>query len=483
MSENMQLASMLVGPRGASPQSISSRKEPVSQFSQSPEGPSVHNDADNVDRDSVPGRKQATAFDKVLSKRLERKPDETSELTDTPEPSDDAQINPEALTLAKLLASFKQPFADTTAEGVQVNAQQAKMPGVTAQSASTASATATLPTVTLTGEQSPKTETALYSPPADPLAREILAGQGRAASEKPAVPETAPAQKTTQASQAVDPAARQTVMQTLTGKPVPDPNADLNPKHTPNLNSDTEQVQNSAETKDVAKANPASLLTEGSVVQPHISEVSAAHSPAATFAQAHMQSKAEMPEAQAKPNFSMTETAEVFKIRASDPVTASRTVEQITQKLSLEQPVRADQQIRLTLTPQELGTIRITFREQNNEIVGLLEVQKPQTRKELEESMPQLLSSMQGQGVQVRRIEVVQWNAPQQQSRDSLFDTSDPSAEREFLHQRTGQPNDGSSNQRGFSRPDSFSTGSNPSSTDTAEIREWFTDKGLNLYI
>jgi flagellar hook-length control protein FliK len=185
-----------------------------------------------------------------------------------------------------------------------------------------------------------------------------------------------------------------------------------------------------------------------------------------------------------KAQASAVETLPADKLRAANAVTASRPIEQIAQKLAAEPAVRADQQIRLTLTPAELGTVRITFKEQEGEVVGLLEVQKPQTRKELEESLPQLMTAMQTQGVQVRRIEVVQWNAPQQGTRDSLSEDFNPSAEREFLQQRSGTSQEGSSNNRQFASSNGFSsTIAGAAALDTPDAQQWFSDKGLNLYI
>ncbi len=90
------------------------------------------------------------------------------------------------------------------------------------------------------------------------------------------------------------------------------------------------------------------------------------------------------------------------------------------------------QRIQLTLTPEHLGTIRITFNQVEDEVVGVLEVQKGQTRREVEQSLPQLISAMQNTGVQVRRIDVVQWNVNQGAVEDGAAKESDYFAAGQF---------------------------------------------------
>lgn len=519
---------MLMGPRGASPQPVSSRKEAAFQSAQVSEDQSVQSDTDNTARDLVSdGRRQPTAFDKVLSKRLEKKPDDSAETVSSEEPSGDAPINSEAeLTLAKILAQFSRHFETPPVDGGTAPAQMGSTPAsgtavsvqAQAQSATIAAAVPSTPAappapVGADGQAAEPpaqtTDKMLFSQPggakeqtplpqaADSAApAPAAADQNKAASEKQPTLQTAdkvqppiiqaPAEKPAPVSQTADAAAvsgKQAVSQDSINKPVPDAAGVSQAK--PETDNDAAKL---AQAKDFGQVERSESSAEMPAVHAGISEQSAVsnvHSAAAAgAAQPAVQAKIQTAEVIDKPTVSVTETAEVSRVRASDPVNASRTADQIAQKLSLEQPIRADQQIRLTLSPQELGTVRITFREQAGEVVGLLEVQKPQTRRELEDSMPQLLSSMQGQGVQVRRIEVVQWNAPQQQSRDSLSDSFNPSAEREFLQQRTGQSHDGSSQQRGFAQSNGFTAGpGKTSSADTYNPQEYFSDKGLNLYI
>jgi len=522
MSENIQLGSMLMGSRNANPQPVSSRKEAGYQASQTREDAPVQSDTENSARDFASDGRKKTVFDKVLNQRLEKRSDETPDSVETPEEGAQPQVDPEAaLTLAKLLAQFGSRL-QTPAEGegnpsaqqggtsavpLPVQTQSASAvpqnptsvmgalqtdamategqtvpPGQTAQTGQSAmfqppAASGEQAAVTETGEPLAKTALTHDSAPAPeksaagqmPEKVQTPAVQGQAVEEKPAAAQAGAAQVT----------AKETVPQdavTQADSDVADiENAEISAKA---------GLEKALQAKEDNEPDSSTLSTDRApIANASESTVSSnAHHAAAAVAHTSQKTVGETFQAPEKPTLSVTETADVSKIRASDPVTASRTVDQIAQKLSLEQPIRTDQQIRLTLTPQELGTVRITFREQGNEVIGMLEVQKPQTRKELEDSVPQLLTTMQTQGVQVRRIEVVQWNPPQQQSRDGFADGFNPSAEREFFQQRTGQHE--GSGQRGSFTPDGFASGSGKtSSADPYNPREYFSDKGLNLYI
>ena len=113
-------------------------------------------------------------------------------------------------------------------------------------------------------------------------------------------------------------------------------------------------------------------------------------------------------------------------------IEAAKPVDQIVQHLSSISVSGAQQRIKLTLTPENLGTIRITFNQTEGEIVGILEVQKNQTRRQVEQALPQLISAMQNSGVQVRKIEVVQWNTNQDSTENGDMKGSDYSAAEQF---------------------------------------------------
>jgi len=66
----------------------------------------------------------------------------------------------------------------------------------------------------------------------------------------------------------------------------------------------------------------------------------------------------------------------------------------------------ADQQITVRLNPPELGKVFIKFHEQQDQITGLLEVSKAQTRYQIEQALPQIVKNLQDSGIAVKRLEV-----------------------------------------------------------------------------
>jgi len=66
-----------------------------------------------------------------------------------------------------------------------------------------------------------------------------------------------------------------------------------------------------------------------------------------------------------------------------------------------------NQQITIQLNPPELGKVLIKFQEQDNQITGLLEVSKTQTRIEIEQAIPQIIRGLQDSGIQIKRLDVV----------------------------------------------------------------------------
>jgi flagellar hook-length control protein FliK len=68
---------------------------------------------------------------------------------------------------------------------------------------------------------------------------------------------------------------------------------------------------------------------------------------------------------------------------------------------------QGDKQVTIHLNPPELGKVSIKFQEQNGQITGLLEVDKPQTRYEIEHSLPEIIRNLTNSGVQIKRVEVV----------------------------------------------------------------------------
>jgi flagellar hook-length control protein FliK len=160
-------------------------------------------------------------------------------------------------------------------------------------------------------------------------------------------------------------------------------------------------------------------------------------------------------------------------------------VDQILQHLSSISVSGPQQQIKLTLTPEHLGTVRITFNQTDDEVVGLLEVQKNQTRRQVEQAIPQLISAMQSSGVQVRRIEVVQWDTTQDGADEGGAKESNYSAADQFHHESSSN----SSESQMLDNVRFAEQGQKPSKLSEISEREGplygadVTENGLNMFV
>jgi flagellar hook-length control protein FliK len=73
------------------------------------------------------------------------------------------------------------------------------------------------------------------------------------------------------------------------------------------------------------------------------------------------------------------------------------------------------QQITIRLNPPELGKVFIQFEEQENQITGLLQVSKAQTRYEVEQALPHIIQNLADSGIQIKRLEVMLTDQGEQQ--------------------------------------------------------------------
>ncbi|MHC4987391.1 MAG: flagellar hook-length control protein FliK [Planctomycetota bacterium] len=163
----------------------------------------------------------------------------------------------------------------------------------------------------------------------------------------------------------------------------------------------------------------------------------------------------------------------------------TKPIDQILQHLSSVSVSGPQQRIQLTLTPEHLGTVRITFNRAEDEVVGLLEVQKNQTRREVEQALPQLISAMENSGVQVRRIEIVRWDPGRDGIEDGAANGSDDPAADQFRDESSTH----SSESGMFGNPRSFGRGSKSSQFGDVSGQEsriydaGITEDGLNMFI
>jgi flagellar hook-length control protein FliK len=72
--------------------------------------------------------------------------------------------------------------------------------------------------------------------------------------------------------------------------------------------------------------------------------------------------------------------------------------------------------ISITLNPPELGKISIELKDQDGQISAVLQVTKSETKFEIQQNIAQITKNLEASGVQVKKIEVILNDQPEQQS-------------------------------------------------------------------
>lgn len=134
------------------------------------------------------------------------------------------------------------------------------------------------------------------------------------------------------------------------------------------------------------------------------------------------------------------------------------------------------QQIRVSLSPEELGSVRLTFRQQDEQVEGLIEIQNSEVRKDIEKSIPQIVAALAESGVTVRRIEIIPMqNTPQQQNES--FSQGFSAADQQHL---AGQANYHAPRGSGLSLGSASVT--SPQSAITPSAEKDYDPNALNMY-
>lgn len=156
------------------------------------------------------------------------------------------------------------------------------------------------------------------------------------------------------------------------------------------------------------------------------------------------------------------------------PDNASANISQQIQEHISSSVRQGDQRVTIHLNPPELGKVSIKFQEQGEQITGLLEVSKTQTRYEIQQALPQIIRNLADSGIPIKRLEVV------------LADQTEPQTFKDQSLQ------DGSFKQQGSSEGDNFgNTATNSewmtninSYQDFSEQQDMFvTDKSINMLV
>ena len=101
---------------------------------------------------------------------------------------------------------------------------------------------------------------------------------------------------------------------------------------------------------------------------------------------------------------------------------------------------RGQQNILIRLNPPELGRVWVTLRQQEGQVIGLLEADRGETRRQIDQVLPEVIRCLEDSGVQVRRLEVSHADlGSRQAAKDGLGSQQDWAQQRD-LSQNHGQP-------------------------------------------
>lgn len=111
---------------------------------------------------------------------------------------------------------------------------------------------------------------------------------------------------------------------------------------------------------------------------------------------------------------------------------------------------RAGDELVLRLTPPELGSVRMTLRNQDGELRLLLEAANPRTLTQMQREAPALMQRLQDSGIEVRRMEFAQSDSqPEQDASDASGQQSQARQEMFGQGQDTGRRRNGTGSGRG----------------------------------
>lgn len=107
-----------------------------------------------------------------------------------------------------------------------------------------------------------------------------------------------------------------------------------------------------------------------------------------------------------------SQTQSQTAVQTASPQTPAQSIgEQILDSVRASM-ANGERQVSIRLTPPELGMVVVRFQEQGEQLHGIVEVSNADTRREVERALPQVVRSLQEAGVQVRRVEVVTADQP-----------------------------------------------------------------------
>ena len=119
-----------------------------------------------------------------------------------------------------------------------------------------------------------------------------------------------------------------------------------------------------------------------------------------------------------------TQTAETAPVERTLETahTSTKVVDQISETIQ-SSAANGERQITIRLDPPELGSVTIKLTQEGSQLVGTLEVEKLQTRHDIERSLPELSRNLANAGIEVKKLEVNQTYESQPETQKDQTDS------------------------------------------------------------
>ncbi len=149
-----------------------------------------------------------------------------------------------------------------------------------------------------------------------------------------------------------------------------------------------------------------------------------------------------------------------------------------------------EQRLTIRLNPAELGAVMVRFeRDTTGQITGLVQTERPEVRREIEKAVPELVSSLQQSGVNVRRVTVSEQPGSSNQQNARHNDSQDVDAEdHRQLFEETGREysGTGSKNQRSPGKGQNSGINMDNSGqkyTEKMQDNTYYNQRGINIFV
>ena len=143
---------------------------------------------------------------------------------------------------------------------------------------------------------------------------------------------------------------------------------------------------------------------------------------------------------------------------------------------SIQSTLSADnKEIVIQLNPPELGKLEIKFTEDSTGLTGVLSVDNPKTRYEIQQSLSEMINNLQDSGVNIKKIEVVLSNNQEQQT----MQQQSTAGQNNWFNQQNSNQQNSAQNAGIYSRW----TGNNTQTYSSSYESQYYSEDSINMLV